>query len=303
MREPRPRCQRIGRATSACSGRRGPGIPSPWFAGQVDDHDIEGAPGAPAVSVVIPVKDDAALLARCLRALAVQTLQPDEIVVVDNDSRDDSAEVARRAGCRVVRCERPGIPAAAATGYTAARGALILRLDADCLPEPTWVETMARAAAARPDASVFAGGAYFIDGPPALRRPVAAAYLGAYATVAVATLGHLPVFGSNLAFRRAAWDDIRRHAHTDDPEVHDDLDLAFHFGERHRIVFVPDAGMGISMRPFADARAFRRRVRRGARTVLRHWPADFPPVRWVRLTLRRVLHLAGVPTPRRAGRR
>lgn len=253
-----------------------------------------------SVSVVIPVKDDAALLHRCLRALAAQTRSADEIVVVDNASADDSAEVARAAGCRVVRCEQPGIPAAAATGYSAAVGELILRLDADCLPEPTWVASMLAAAEARPDASVFAGTAYFVDGPAALRRPVAAAYLGAYAAVLTPTLGHLPVFGSNLAFRRRAWEDVRRHAHLDDPELHDDLDLAYHFGERHRIVFVPDAGMGMSMRPFADARAFRRRIRRGSRTVLRHWPEDFPPVRWVRLSLRRALHRAGVPTPRRA---
>lgn len=255
---------------------------------------------ADAISVVIPVKDDAVALRRCLRALALQTRRPDEIVVVDNGSADDSAAVAASAGARVVPCATPGIPAAAATGYDASRGALVLRLDADCVPASTWVETMADAATRRPDASVFAGGARFADGPRRLRRPLAAAYLGAYAAVLVPTLGHLPVFGSNLAFRRTAWESVRTAAHTDDPELHDDLDLAYHFGERHRIVYVPEAAMGISMRPFGDRRAFRRRIRRGARTVLSHWPADFPPVRWMRLRMRRVLHARGVPTRRRA---
>ena len=54
------------------------------------------------ISVVIPVYNDAALLRRCLEALAAQTRRADEIVVVDNGSTDDSAEVARRGGARVV---------------------------------------------------------------------------------------------------------------------------------------------------------------------------------------------------------
>ena len=72
------------------------------------------------VSVVIPVRDDAEMLARCLAALAAQTRPADEIVVVDNGSSDDSASVARSAGARVVAEATPGIPQAASTGYDAA---------------------------------------------------------------------------------------------------------------------------------------------------------------------------------------
>lgn len=252
------------------------------------------------ISVVIPVKDDSAPLARCLRALALQTKRPDEIIVVDNGSTDASAAVARDAGARVIRCDRPGIPAAASAGYDAATGDLILRLDADCLPAATWVQAMADAFAARLEVDVFAGGAIFVDGPRPLRSSLAAVYLGAYALVLAPTLGHPPLFGSNLGFRRGAWHDIRSRAHRDDPELHDDLDLAFHFGERHRIRFLPGASMGISMRPFASGRGFAQRISRGVRTVVVHWPHDFPPVRWMRLALRRILHRLDVPTPRSA---
>lgn len=245
-------------------------------------QDITGS-----VSVVIPVKDDAEGLRRCLRALALQTRAADEIVVVDNGSDDDSARVAREGGARVVACAQPGIPAAAATGYDAAKGELILRLDADCVPAASWIETMSTVAHRRPDVDVFAGGARFIDGPRPLRRPLAAAYLGSYGLVLTPTLGHLPLFGSNLAMRRSAWRRVSDAVHRGDPELHDDLDLAFHLGEHHRIRFVPEAGMGISMRPFASASAFRRRIVRGIRTVVSHWPADFAPIRVARSVLRR----------------
>lgn len=252
---------------------------------------------SPAVSVVIPVKDDAEHLRSCLIALNRQTRRPDEIIVVDNGSADSSAAVAEGLGATVVHCEQPGIPAASAFGYDAATGDIILRLDADCVPADTWVKGVLDAFAQHPHVSVFTGAARFIDGPRPLRTPLAAAYLISYAAVTLPTLGHLPLFGSNLAFRRSAWLSVRADVQRDDPEVHDDLDLAFHLGERHRIRPLPGADMGISMRPFMSGRAFARRVNRGFRTVLRHWPEDFPPVRWVRLALRRALHRVGVPTP------
>ncbi|MFS0714339.1 glycosyltransferase family 2 protein [Microbacterium sp. 2P01SA-2] len=230
----------------------------------------------PTVSVVIPVKDDAAMLQRCLRALAEQSRRPDEIVVVDNGSRDDSAEVARAAGARVVECLAAGIPAAAATGYDHATGDLVLRLDADSLPSPTWIAGLCRDFARRPHVAVLTGGARFIDGPRALRRPLAATYLGLYALLGFAALGHLPLFGSNLAFRRAAWRSVSREVHRGDAEVHDDFDLAFHLGGRHRIAYSRRTDMGISMRPFDDRRAFRTRIARGFHTVVSHWPDELP---------------------------
>jgi glycosyltransferase involved in cell wall biosynthesis len=234
-------------------------------------------------SVVIPVKDDAVELRRCLAALGGQTRAADEIIVVDNESSDASAEVAARYGAIVVRCDERGIAAAASHGYDCATGDLILRLDADCVPGATWVQHVTDAFARRPDVAAFTGGARFIDGPAFLRAPLAAVYLAAYALAASAALGHLPLFGSNVALRRTAWRDIRSSVHRHDPDVHDDFDLTFHLGEHQRIRYLRGASMGMSMRPFADGSAFRRRLARGVHTVAVHWPRDFPPMRWRRL--------------------
>ncbi|MFE7846570.1 glycosyltransferase family A protein [Microbacterium sp. NPDC057407] len=239
------------------------------------------------VSVVVPVKDDAGDLAECLRALAAQTRPPDEVVVVDNGSRDETSRVALAAGARVVPCLEPGIPAASAEGYDAARGELLLRLDADCRPAPDWVERIESAFARSPHVGAITGGARFVDGPRPLRIPLAVLYLGAYAGTTSLALGHAPLFGSNLALRRSVWLDVRDAVHRHDPEVHDDLDLAFHIGDRHRIRYRRGLAMGISMRPFQDAAAFGQRMRRGIRTVTVHWPHDFPPRRWLRLWTRR----------------
>lgn len=220
------------------------------------------------------------MLARCLAALAEQTRPAEEIVVVDNNSTDDSAETARSWGAAVVSCAEPGIPAASTRGYDAAQGELILRLDADCLPPPTWIAEVIAAFERYPEAGAVTGPARFHDGPVLLRRPLAALYLAAYAMTAVPALGHRPLFGSNFAMRREAWEVVRDSVHRLDPELHDDLDLSFHVGRRYRIRRLRAAPMTMSVRPFVSASSFARRSWRGVHTITAHWPEDFPPYRW-----------------------
>lgn len=255
------------------------------------------------ISVVIPVLDDAPLLERCLAALGRQTEAGDEIIVVDNGSNDASAVVARLHGATVVHCREPGIPAASAAGYDAARGDVIARVDADCVPGPEWIATIRRAFDADPSLAAITGGARFVDGPPTLRRPLANAYLAAYRLAAGLALAHPPLFGSNLALRASVWRRVRDEVHRHDPVVHDDFDLAYHVGRVGRIRVIRELDMGMAFRPFTDLRGFGLRVWRGIRTVAVHLPREAPPVRWARRVVpghRRTLERVGVDQRRDA---
>src|SRR6266436_4982028 len=97
-----------------------------------------------SISVVIPALNDASMLKVCLAALASQRRAADEIIVVDNGSSDDTAEVARAAGALVLTELRRGIYPATSTGYDAATGDIIARLDADSIPGPDWLERIER---------------------------------------------------------------------------------------------------------------------------------------------------------------
>jgi glycosyltransferase involved in cell wall biosynthesis len=208
-------------------------------------------------------------------------------VIIDNGSTDDSAQVAREAGARVLLLEGGGIPAASAFGYDAATRDVIARLDADCLPGRDWLERVERALVRHPDAVAVTGGARFIDGPRLLRAPLALFYLGAYFGTVFLALGHIPLFGSNLAMRRYAWLAVSESVHRGDEFVHDDMDLSVHIGPRQRIRYVRGLGMGISMRPFFDANGFATRMRRGFHSLAIHWPHDLPWLRWARRLLAR----------------
>ncbi|MBI4674728.1 MAG: glycosyltransferase [Chloroflexi bacterium] len=89
------------------------------------------------LSVIIPTLNEAAHLPGLLDALRAQTRPPDEIIVADAGSLDDTAELARARGARVVRGGMPG-PGRNA-GARAAQGDIFLFLDADVLPPADFV--------------------------------------------------------------------------------------------------------------------------------------------------------------------
>lgn len=87
----------------------------------------------PATSFILPCLNEAASLPGVLAS--IEALRPSfaelDVVVVDNDSDDESAEIARGLGARVVRCARRGYGACLRTGILAARHELVVMADAD----------------------------------------------------------------------------------------------------------------------------------------------------------------------------
>jgi GT2 family glycosyltransferase len=104
-------------------------------------------PGAaPDVSVVVPVRDGAGSLPALLGSLAAQDLERErfEVIVVDNGSRDGSAEVAAGRGARVVTEPQPNRSRARNAGVRAARADVLAFIDADCVATPQWLGALLR---------------------------------------------------------------------------------------------------------------------------------------------------------------
>ena len=234
----------------------------------------------PTVSVVIPARDDAVALADCLACLSVQTVEPWEVVVVDNGSTDATAAVAAAWGARVVVEPRIGIPAAASTGYDSARGEVIARLDADSRPDRQWVERIASRMSQDPDLDAMTGSGHFVDLPRLVSGAASGAYLGAYYVLAHLALGHTTLWGSSMAMRRRSWLAVRSQVRRDDPEVHDDLDLAFALGPARRIRYDPHLRVGVSARSLRGHAQRVRRFDRAWRTLRLNWRGRPPWRRW-----------------------
>jgi len=97
-----------------------------------------------AISVVVPARDAEDTLPTCLSALREQTLPPDhyELIVVDDGSRDRTAQIAAEYDARLIRQDASGPAAARNAGAQAARGDLLVFTDADCAPAPDFLETI-----------------------------------------------------------------------------------------------------------------------------------------------------------------
>ncbi|MER1997083.1 MAG: glycosyltransferase family 2 protein [Arthrobacter sp.] len=240
------------------------------------------APGLPSVSVVIPCLNDAEALRGCLASLMEQTVPPAEIVVVDNNSTDESAQVAREFGARVVSEPRPGIPAAAAAGYDAAASDIIARCDADCILPPDWIKQLAEHFAADPGLAAVSGPGRFYGFAPWLGRMLSGLYLGSYYQAMTLALAHRPLFGSNLALRADAWRVVGPSVHRSDEEQHDDVCLSAHLGRDYRCAW--DRGLVVGMAPRAviGGANLARRFRRAFHTLAVHWRELPPWERWIR---------------------
>ncbi len=83
------------------------------------------------ISVVIPAYNAAHFLPRCLESVFAQTMEPAEVIVVDDGSTDDTAATAKRLGATVVTRPNGGLSAARNTGIQHATGEWIGLLDAD----------------------------------------------------------------------------------------------------------------------------------------------------------------------------
>jgi glycosyltransferase involved in cell wall biosynthesis len=101
-------------------------------------------PQPPKISVVVPVRNGAPKIERCLQAIRGQTLQPSEIIVVDGHSTDATVEIARKFQTRVVFEDYGTVGGARQVGVEEAEGDYVAFTDADCIPQKDWLESLVR---------------------------------------------------------------------------------------------------------------------------------------------------------------
>jgi len=123
---------------------------------------------APRISVVIPVFDMAHCLPDAVSSIRRQSRAVDEILIVDNASRDDSAAVARALAAadpriQVLREPEPGAARARNRGIAAATGEIIAFLDADDLWPQDKIERQMARLMADPAIDVVSGLATFAE--------------------------------------------------------------------------------------------------------------------------------------------
>jgi GT2 family glycosyltransferase len=199
------------------------------------------------VGVIVPVYNATRTLDACLDALGRLDPAPDEIVLVDNASKDGSLDLlkafaARHGRARVVQELRPGVCAARNAGLRACRAEVVAWTDSDCSPSPDWLGELTRPLA---DPAIAAVGGRVLGAPgPTLVET----FLGLYSFQTPLT-PHVdarwtPWSGgyaaANFATRRAAL--IAAGAWDESTLVGEDYDVCARlYAAGHRIAYAPSA--------------------------------------------------------------
>lgn len=111
-------------------------------------------------SVVIPLYNKACYVAKAIDSVLTQSFRDFELIIVDDGSKDASAEMAAQAiagqgQCRLLRQDNAGVAVARNNGVAASQGECLCFLDADDWWEPTFLEEMDKFIAEFPEAGIY----------------------------------------------------------------------------------------------------------------------------------------------------
>jgi len=217
-------------------------------------------------SVIATVKNEGKTIHHLLESLSAQTRQPDEIIIVDGGSCDDTLmqlhewEGRRQIPLRVISEPGSNISRGRNVAIAAAAGPLIASTDSGVRLDPTWLASLVRPyELVGPAAPIIACGFFAADGTTAFEFAMGATVLPVLADIKPEKF--LPSSRS-VAFPKRAWETVGGY-----PEWLDYCeDLVFDLclqAEGYRFHFVPDAVA--HFRPRSSLGAFFRQYYRYAR--------------------------------------
>ena len=226
------------------------------------------------VSVVIPVYNEEAYIGACLESLMKQSVKPDEIILVDNNSTDNSVAIAKDYPIKIIRERKQGMIPARNRGFNEAHFAIIARTDADTVLPANWIKRIKKAFM---DDQIVAisGPATFYDSISIFHKSwqtksSVLKFFRSYNRIVKQLLKHDCLYGPNLAIRKEAWDTIKNSVCLDDKKVHEDLDLAIHIAQLGKIKFIQTLSVSTSVRRWKKPEAYIEYLYRGLKSIQRH---------------------------------
>lgn len=185
------------------------------------------------VSVVVPAYNEERYIGACLKSLEKQEEKPDEIIVVDNNSSDKTADIARKYPVRVIHEKKQGIIPTRDKGFNEAKFEIIARTDADTVVSSKWVKSI-KEIMQDPEVVGATGPTLFNIQASRYTRGVNNFF---YFFINKPFLKSGCFIGPNMVLRQNIWNKIKDEACLNEKDIHEDLDLSIHAGNYGKIVY------------------------------------------------------------------
>jgi len=197
------------------------------------------------LSVVVPAYNEEKYLGETLKTIFTQDYPREsyEVIVADNNSTDNTKEIAAKAGARVVVCLQKGVSATRQTGFEAARGEILVGTDSDTLVPFDWLTKINLVF--QDESIVAVTGSATLDSKSFLNRFLAK-YLFPATMYALFFFGKKSLNGFNFAVKAEAF---RLVGGFDKNLVSaEDVDLGMRLAKIGNVVFKPDLTVVTSSR-------------------------------------------------------
>jgi len=204
------------------------------------EKETEKYSSSVTVSFIIPALNEEKLIGSCLESIKKLNLpgmvSTFEIIVVDNQSTDDTAEISTAHGAKVVACPRGNVSLARNMGARLAKGDWLAFVDADCCLDADWLVHCAANLAGK---ETVATGCQIL--PPAETKGWVTRTLGSLSQIDASSeptaTRWLPTAG--LLLEKEHFDSIG--GFNEQLVTCEDSDLGYRLSERGQLVFVPAA--------------------------------------------------------------
>ena len=253
------------------------------------------------VSVIIPALNAEATLQICLGAVLTQTRPPDEVIVVDNGSTDRTRTIVedfpyRRELIRLFHEEQRGQVRARNRGVAESTGEILVFTDADCVPDPRWLELLIAPFQADCTLDAVAGKVTGHDPKTFIQRAISVTSFPApehARTLRGLAFPPVTFYTGNFAVRRRGLTVIG--GFDERLWIMEDVDLCCRLLRHGRIQYIPEACVG-----HIQHDSLRKVIRRqfqygtGLPAIFRK---HYPDGAWLTLPGRRVISLPGPLRP------
>jgi glycosyltransferase involved in cell wall biosynthesis len=196
------------------------------------------------LTLVIPVYNEENYLPACLESVKRQTVMPDEVLVVDNNSTDRSLQIAQKYDfVKILHEKRQHQVFAQANGFNHAKSDILGRIDADSVLPTDWVKKV-KAAFNDHEVAGVTGGARPYDAPAAWAM---LAGFNWYLFMVRLIVGHRMLWGANCAIRKSVWQKVK-HDILMRSDIWEDYDLSFCLSRWGEILYLRQNKVGASFR-------------------------------------------------------